>query len=148
MLDEQQGYYGASPTNVEQDFWLEQGRRILSSYITAIQAAARGLIIALGLLEAAYLAILAFSHCTPKSMPFIQKSLFMTPLLFWLAALYYCLRILMFEHYDINLRSPSDIRTKSQYILEDKHDGLQWAYWLLLTGVLDAALLLIFRMRP
>ena len=43
MIDEQQGYYGASPTNVEQDFWLEQGKRILPDYITAIRAAAKAL---------------------------------------------------------------------------------------------------------
>jgi hypothetical protein len=148
MLDEQQGYYGASPTNVEQDFWLEQGKRILPDYITAIRAAAKALIPVLGLLQAAYIAVLGFSQCTPRSMPMVQKSLFMTPPLFWLAALYYCLRVLMFERYDINLRSPSDIRKKSEYILEDKHDNVQWAYWLLLTGVVDAALLLVFRMHP
>jgi hypothetical protein len=147
MLDEQQGYYEGSPPKTESDFWLDQGKRILPDYITAMQAAAKSLIIVLAMLEAVYLAILGFAECAPKSMPMIQKSLFMTPPLFWLAALYYCLRVLMFERYEINLRSPSDIRTKSEYILEDKHDSLQWAYWLLLSGVVAAAMLLIFRTR-
>ncbi|HUT28697.1 MAG TPA: hypothetical protein VMX13_02810 [Sedimentisphaerales bacterium] len=148
MFDDNEGNYDDGSLKRQREFWLEQGRKILSNQIGAIQSAAKGIMTALALLSAVYIAVLGLSDCTPKSMPVIQRSLFMTPPLFWLAAFYYCLRMLMAERYDINLRSPEDIRTKSEYILEDKHDNLQWAYWLMLAGLLVASLLLIFRIRP
>lgn len=146
MLDENGQQYGGTSIRGRSEFWLEQGRRIVSDYMDAVQAASKGLMTVLAMSNAAYLAVLGFAECTPQTMPLIKKVLFVTPPLFWLAALYYCLRVLMVEQYDIDLSSPSDVRTKIGYILEDKHDSLRWAFWLLLTGVVDASLLMVFRL--
>lgn len=100
----------------------------------------------LGLLQGIYLGILGFAEFIPKTLPLRQKSLFILPLLLWLAALYYSLQVLMTRHLHIYRHSPDDIRQKSTEVLLEKQQNLRRAFWCLTTGLVLAFLLVIFRL--
>ena len=93
------------------------------------------------------LGILGFADFIPKSMPLLQKCLFVLPFLFWLSALHHSLQVMMTQPLNINLHSPDDIRKKSEEVLKKKQNNLQRAFWALTVGIIVALLLLILRPR-
>jgi len=137
----------SAPSQPDDDFWLKQGRKMFEGSIDAVREAAKALMAGLELLLAVYFGILGFADFIPEEMPLVKKSLFLLPLLLWLIALYDTLRVMMTQRLDINLRSPDDVRKKSESALLEKQRNLQGAFWMLAIGLVVALLLLIFRLK-
>jgi hypothetical protein len=97
------------------------------------------------MLSAVYLGILGFAKLVPETASFVQKAAFVTPLVFWLLALYFSLDVMMTKQLSINLHSPDDIRKQSEEILKEKQRHLYWAFGALAAGFAIALVLLIFR---
>ena len=138
--------YDSAPAEPDDEFWLEQGKKMVGDSITAVREAAKTLMTGLGLLQGIYLGILGLADYIPATMSLEHKGLFLLPLLFWLTALYHCLQVMMTKRLDINLLSPDDIRKKSEKVLTDKQRKLQWAFWTLVIGLVAALMLLVFRL--
>ncbi len=146
MADRDDIIYDSPPSEPDDEFWLEQGKKMIEESFGSVRDAAKSLITGLGLLKAIYLGILGFADFIPEAMPLAQKSLFIIPLLFWLSALYYCLRVMMTRELNINLHSPDDIRNKSEIALKEKQKSLQLAFWMLTIGLIAALILLVIRL--
>lgn len=147
METEKESVYNSLPSEPDDDFWLEQGKKIQEGSLSSVREGAKALMTGLGLLKAIYLGILSFSEFIPKSMILLQKFLFILPLVFWLAALHQSLEVMMTKSFNINLNSPDDIRTKSTIAIVEKQRNLQRAFWMLTIGLLVALILLIVRTR-
>jgi hypothetical protein len=138
--------YESSPSEMDDDFWLEQGRRMLTESLSTIRTAANSLMTALGVLQGIYLGILGFSKFIPETLSFSKKILFIAPLILWLLALHFCVEVAMTERLNIYLHSPSDIREESISLMLEKQRYLEWAFRLLAFGVLAAFGLLLYRL--
>ena len=147
MSEEEEKIYESGPEEPDDDLWLEHGKKMVEESLPAVRDAAKSLMTGLGLLKGIYLAILGFSVFLPKTMSTPVKLLFIAPLLLWLGAVYNCLRVMMTQKLDINLRSPDDIREKSQSQLSEKQRSLQKAFWLLAAGLVTALVLMIYRLK-
>jgi len=68
-------------------------------------------------------------------------------LIVWLIALYFSIEAIIPQRLAVNLRSPDDIRRKSQSQLRAKQKSLLWAFWLLAAGLVSALLLMVYRLN-
>ena len=130
----------------DDDLWLAHGAKMIEDSVPAIRTAATELIKAVGILMTVYLAILGFAKFIPENMEVYKKALFVVPIVPWVVALYYGLRVLKTELVAINLHSPSDIREKSASLLETKQHYLDIAFVLLIAGIFIAFALIVFRL--
>ena len=139
--------YASPLSEPDDDFWLEQGGRMLVESLTTVRTAASALLSALGVLQGIYLGLLGFAKFLHETLPWWHKALFILPLVIWLFGLYYCLDVVMTKRLSIYLHSPSDIRTESTELLREKQGRLEWAFWCLTLGLLAAFVLLLFGLR-
>lgn len=144
MANENEKIYDSGPSEPDDDFWLEQGKKMLEGSLPSIRDAAKSLMTGLGVLKAIYLGILGFADIVPKTASLGLKSLFTLPLIFWLGALYFCLCVMMTEESRINLYSPDNIRQNAECTLKSKQNSLKLAFWLLTIGLLLAISLAVF----
>jgi hypothetical protein len=121
--------------------------KMLEDSVPSVRTAAGELIKALGMLQTVYLGILGFAKFIPETMEVYNKALFIVPIVPWVIAAYYCLRVMKTEIVKINLRSPSDIREKAGELLEEKQRYLEIAFVLLLAGIVFAFVMVVFRVR-
>jgi hypothetical protein len=147
MPAKEQKIYESPAPELEDDFWLEHGKKMLEESLPTTREAAKSLMTGLGLLQAFYLGILGFSEYIPKTISVTQKTFFLGPLVFWLVALYFSIEAIIPQRLAINLHSPDDIREKSQSQLRAKQRSLQLAFWLLAAGLVTALLLLVYRLK-
>ena len=147
MANEEEKVYESAGAELDDDFWLEHGKKMLEGSAGTTREAAKSLMTGLGLLKAFYLGILGFSDYIPKEMAIEQKSLFLAPLVFWLIALYFSIEAIIPERLAMNLRSPDDIREKSQSQLRAKQRSLQKAFWLLAAGLVTVLVLMVYRLQ-
>ncbi len=134
----------SGPSDPLDDFWLEQGRKMVEGSLPAQREAAKSLMTAIGLLNTVYLGILGFAELVPKTTSTPVKILYVLPIAPWLYALYLCLMVMLTEKADINLHVPTDIRDKSQAYLEDKQRYLKLAFAALSIGLIAAVALIAF----
>jgi transposase len=120
---------------------------MLEDSVPGVRNAASELIKALGMLQTVYLGILGFAKFIPENMEVYNKALFIAPLIPWVAATYYCLRVLKTEIVRINLRSPSDIRERASELLEEKQRHLEIGFALMIAGIVMAFVMVVFRVR-
>jgi hypothetical protein len=139
--------YDSAPLQPDDNFWLEQGKKMIEGSLDAIWEAAKAMITGLELMLAVYLGILGFSNFIPEKMPLPQKSLFIVPLLVWLIALYFSLEVMMTKRREINPYAPEEIAQKADEILQEKQHQLQIAFWLLAAGLVLAMLLFALRLK-
>src|SRR5437763_8109471 len=139
--------YDSPPSESDDDLWLAQGAKMLEESVPGVRNAASELIKALGMLQTVYLGILGFAKFIPESMEVYNKALFVVPIVPWVLATYYCLRVMKTEIVKINLRSPSDIREKASSLLEEKQRHLEIAFALLIAGIVLAFVMVVFRLR-
>src|SRR4051794_8026784 len=135
--------YDSPPSEMDDDLWLAQGAKMLEESVPSVRSAASELIKALGLLQTVYLGILGFAKFIPENMEVYNKALFILPIIPWVVATYYCLRVMKTEIVQINLRSPSDIREKAAALLEDKQGNLDNAFILLIAGIVMAFVMIV-----
>jgi len=139
--------YDSPPSESDDDLWLAQGAKMLEESVPGVRNAASELIKALGLLQTVYLGILGFAKFIPENMEVYNKALFIVPIIPWVVATYYCLRVMKTDIVRINLRSPSDIREKATTLLEDKQGNLENAFILLIAGIVMAFVMVVFRLH-
>ena len=147
MPNENEKIYDSPPSEPDDDFWLEQGKKMIEGSFGAVQEATKSLMTGLGLLQSIYLGILGFADYIPKTLSLPVKTIFLLPLLFWLLALYSCLQVMMTKRLDITLFSPDDIRSNYNRVLRDKQKNLKSGFWELTIGLVVAFLLLFFRFK-
>ncbi len=126
------------------DFWLEQGKKLMEGTIPAIGEAASSLIKAIGLLKGIHLGILGFGGFVPKDAAMAYKFLFIVPLLLWLTGLYFAIKTLMTERFTMNPNSPDDIKKTCHRIAGEKQKKLNIAFWCTSVGVVLAVILVLF----
>ena len=139
--------YDSPPSETDDDVWLAQGAKMLEESVPGVRNAASELIKALGLLQTVYLGILGFAKFIPENMEVYNKALFIVPIIPWVVATYYCLRVMKTDIVRINLRSPTDIREKATTLLEDKQSNLENAFILLIAGIVMAFVMVVFRLH-
>lgn len=139
--------YDSPPSEMDDDLWLTQGAKMLEESVPSVRNAASELIKALGLLQTVYLGILGFAKFIPENMEVYNKALFILPIIPWVVATYYCLRVMKTDILKINLRSPTDIREKAAVLLEDKQGNLENAFILLIAGIVMAFVMVVFRLH-
>ncbi len=144
MANENEKIYDSGPSEPDDDFWLEQGRKMVEGSLPSVRDAAKSLMTGLGVLKAIYLGILGFADLVPKTASLSLKSLFTLPLIFWLGALYCCLCVMMTKESQINLYSPDNIRQNAECTLKSKQNSLKLAFWLLTIGLIFAIALAAF----
>ncbi len=144
MANENEKIYDSGPSEPDDDFWLEQGRKMLEGSLSSVREAAKSLMTGLGVLKAIYLGILGFADLFPKTASLELKSLFTLPLIFWLGALYCCLCVMITKESQINLYSPDNIRQNAECTLKSKQNSLKLAFWLLTIGLIFAIALAAF----
>ena len=137
--------YDSAAAEPDDAFWLARGEKLAADSLPSIREAAKSMLTALALLKAVYLGILGFADFVPKNAPAEAKALFTVPLLCWLAAIYFSVRVMMTKEYALQLRSPDDIREKSLEMLRSKQRDLLVAFWLLTAGLIAAIALVVFR---
>ncbi|MGI9104840.1 MAG: hypothetical protein ACR2G4_01175 [Pyrinomonadaceae bacterium] len=139
--------YDSPPSVPDDDLWLAHGAKMLEDSVPGVRSAASELIKALGLLQTVYLGILGFAKFIPENMEVRNKALFVVPIVPWVWATYYCLRVMKTDIVKINLRSPTNIRDKATELLEAKQRHLEVAFALLIVGIVLAFIMVVFRVR-
>lgn len=145
--DENEIIYESPPSETDDDVWLAHGMKMLEDSVPSVRSAASELIKAVGMLQTVYMGILGFAKFVPENMEVYNKALFFLPVIPWVAAIYYCLRVMKTEIVKINLRSPSDIREKAAALLEEKQRNLEMGFVLLIVGIVLAFVMVVFRVR-
>jgi hypothetical protein len=133
------------PSEAQDDFWLEQGRRMVEGALDGARQTARALMTGLGLLQAIYLGILGLGDFVPSTAPAVVKGLYAVPLLIWLVSLCLCLRVMLTDRVVLLLNSPDDIRARTNSLVWRKQRFLEWSYWLLSAGVIVGLIMAVLR---
>ena len=76
------------PTPHDADLWLEYGRKMVTDGPVSLRSAASSLMTGLGALQGIYLGILGFAKFIPEDTKIVMKIVYVSPLLFWMVALY------------------------------------------------------------
>ncbi len=144
MADDEK-IYDSAAGEPDDAFWLAQGEKLAADSLPSVREAAKSMMTALAFVKAVYLGILGFADFVPKTAPPGATAFFTLPLLCWLAAIYFCVRVMMTKEYALQLRSPDDIREKSLDMLRTKQRDLKQAFWLLTAGLLLTVVLVVIR---
>lgn len=139
--------YSSAPSEPDDDFWLQEGKRMVTESLASVRNAANSLTASLGMLQSFYLGILSFGEPLPENSSFFAKALFVAPMILWLFALYLCIAVVMTKKFPVYTNSPSDIRDKTTQLLLQKQKQLQWAVGLLAIGLLGAFTLFYWRLN-
>ncbi|MDZ7265191.1 MAG: hypothetical protein ONB16_11435 [candidate division KSB1 bacterium] len=145
MGENNEKIFDSSELAPDDAFWLAYGRQMISESLPAVRSAATAMMTAVGVMEAIYVGILGLDGVIATAMPLWQKALFAIPLVIWVAAMYCCVNVLMTRKLMVQLFSPDDIREQSLALVQSKQRQLQWAYWLLVIGLVTAIGLFIGR---
>ncbi len=137
--------FDSPPSKPDDDFWLEQGKKLVEGSLAAVKDAAKSLLTGLGALQGIYIVILGFAEFIPKTMDLWKKSLFFFPMLCWLVAIYLALQVLMTRQLYIIMHSPEDIQKELEDMVENRQKHLQWAFWCASAGLIAVFLLLALR---
>ena len=147
MPEQRERVYESPSSEPGDEFWLEQGKKMVEGSIEAVREAAKALMTGAGVVQGIYLGILGLTDYIPKTMPLPQKSLFIVPLALMLISLYYALQTMMTEEFEVNLRSPDDIRQLSEHILHEKQQQLRTSFWAFAIGIVAAIVLFLLRVE-
>ena len=143
-MPEEEKIYDSGTPEIDDDFWLEQGKKLVEGSFEAVIKAAETIATGIGLLQGIYLAIIGFAEGVTKSFSGPYKALLIIPFLFWMLGLYTSIQVIMTKREEINLHSPDDIQNKFNKLLKNKQNNIMWSYWSLTAGMLIALVLLIF----
>jgi hypothetical protein len=137
----------SAPSAPDDDYWLEQGRKLHGESLAAVRTAAENLLKGLTALQGLYLAILGFSKYVPETIGTVEKFLFVVPLLLWMIATYHAVQVQMTESREINLHAPAEIRDWLNELARGKQRSLQTALWWFFAGLAAAATMSVLRVK-
>ncbi len=135
MSDPGEKIYDSGPGKPDDEFWLEQGRKMVEASLPAVREAAKALMTGLGVLQGIYVAVLGFGE-TAKEASWEVAGFMALPLVAWMVALLFCLRVIMTDRHEIHLHAPESIRDHHEAILRAKQKDLWYAYIGLALGLL------------
>lgn len=133
------------PPKPDDDLWLEYGRKMVQDGPAAIRSAATSLMTGLSALQGIYLGILGFAKFVPDDTNVGMKTVYVLPLLFWIVALFLCLRVMMTDAANVNLNAPDQLREQYARWVERKQGQLVYAFVWLCCGMLMAIGLVLLR---
>lgn len=137
--------YDSPPSQPDDDFWLEQGKKMVEGSAAAVREAAGSLLTGLGALQGIYIGILGLAKFIPENMLLWKKFCFILPMGFWLWAIWLVLEAMMTQEIHLYLHSPEDIQSKLETLLIKRQSRLRWALVLTTVGLILAFFLLGFR---
>lgn len=144
-MDNDETIYDSPPSEPDDAYWLDQGKKLIEGSFAAVQEGAKSLMTGLGLLNTMYLGILGFSDFLPKDMPFSLRLLYLIPVLFWLIGLFCAMQVMMTREMRFILFSPDNIRTNIEQSLVLKQRNMNWSFWMIVAGLFSALMLIICR---
>ena len=144
------------PLAAEDTFWLDMAQGMAKESITSIEEAAKQVIAIASLSQAVYFAAMSFAQVRQAVLRFPQPAhvaiaiALVSPLVCWVLALFFAIRVFKPETYQTNLSSPDLARRMYQDVVSYKHNQLQAAYWFLVLGFLPLVInvLLTFLILP
>jgi hypothetical protein len=146
MENKDEKIYESGASQPDDDFWMEQGKKMVERSLDAVQEGAKSLLTGLGLIISVYLGILGFADFIPKSSSILIKALFVLPLLIWLFAVRSCLRVIMTKELFINPFSPDEIQRRYENSLKEKEEDLVSGFRFLSAGLILTIFLFILRL--
>ena len=143
MTDQEEKIYESGPAQPDDDFWLERGRKMVEGSLPAVREAAKAMMTGLGVLQGIYIGILGFGE-TAKRLTWETGLFAALPLVAWMVALLFCLRVMMTNPHKIHLHAPESIRDNHEAVLKAKQIDLWCAYAGLAIGLLLALAVIAF----
>lgn len=127
------------PVDELDQFWLDTARTAVKESVSSLEEAAKQLIGAVTLVEGIYFAAVSWSDM--KTIMAVQGwavwlriALFISPIVLWLACLFYATRVFTPETYQTNLSSPDLAEQFHLDLVSYKHKNLKRAHKALLAG--------------
>lgn len=146
MENKEEKIYESEASQADDDFWMEQGRKMVEMSLGAVLEGAKSLLTGLGLMISVYLGILGFADFIPKSSSILIKAIFVLPLLIWLYAVRFCLRVIMTKELSLNPFSPDEIQKRYENLLREKEEDLILGFRCLSVGLILTMFLFILRL--
>ncbi len=139
--------YESGPKKTGDAGWLALGKQMRSESLPWIREAGKNLMKAVSLVEGIYLGILGFSNFLPADLHLypLRMIAYFIPAILWLAAIYFCMGVLMTKAWKVNLNSPDDIEEKYGVMLKQKQGDLKLAFLLFSAGLVVALVMLLIR---
>ncbi len=139
--------YESAEAKHDDDFWLEQGQKLIVESLPSVRQAAKGLMTALGLVKGIYLAILGFSgYLTEETTLYpIRMAGYFVPLFLWLGSIYACMAVMMTKKWLVLKDSPESVRSVMKNVLKGKQKSLLTAFWLFAAGLIWALGMFVWR---
>jgi len=128
------------------EFWLETARGMVKQSIASIEEAAKQVIAIASLSQAIYFAAISLNLLRPALAQFTLAGraalafALVSPLVCWVVALYFAIRVFKPETYHTNLDSPEEAEKLHRRVVSYKHRQLQAAYWFLALGFVPLVL--------
>ena len=129
---------GEPLTDMDQ-FWLDTARSSVKESVSSLEEAAKQLIGAVTLVEGIYFAAVSWSDmktimAVQGGMAWLRILLFISPIVLWLACLFFATRVFTPETYQTNLSSPDLAEQFHRDLVSYKHKNLKRAHKALLAG--------------
>lgn len=127
------------PVDEMDQFWLDTARTAVKESVSSLEEAAKQLIGAVTLVEGIYFAAVSWSDmktimAVSGWMSWLRIALFVSPIVLWLACLFYATRVFIPETYQTNLSSPDLAEKLHRDMVNLKFRNLKQAHRALLVG--------------
>lgn len=116
-------------------FWKENARKLVGESISTIGAVAKQIIVVAGLLEGLYFHAITFSDLR-GSLSGGMVWVYLSPIVLWLASLFFAMWTLLPEAREININSTRSCKKTFENIVSEKHLRLMISEALLLASFL------------
>jgi hypothetical protein len=116
-------------------FWRENAKKLVGESISSMECVAKQIIVVAGLLEGLYFHAIAFSDLR-GSLDGTMLLVYLSPIVLWLASLFFAMWTLSPQAHDININSSWDSKQTFENIVSEKHLTLKAAEALLLASFL------------
>lgn len=116
-------------------FWKKNAESLVGGSISAMEDTAKQIIVVCSLLEGLYFHAIAFSDLRGE-LDGLMLAVYLSPLVLWLASLFFAMFALSRKDYKININSSSDSKQVFEAIVENKYYRLKVAEAFLLASFL------------
>jgi len=119
-----------SPLDSVMEFWMNQGKGMISESIKSIEDAAKQIIVVAGILEGIYFHAITYSEIK-GSLTTISGIFYLAPLALWLFSIFFAIRVFSPKVYKINIASSRESKEAFTKVVEHKHANLRTSQWIL-----------------